>query len=346
MFANRFGTAALAVLVLVAAVGPAAAAGGQASTSFTTTVEVTETATIITVQEGGSAASNAEVSISSVSGGEFLAEGTYSADADGTIRLPAPARTMTVELVVGNGDVQTATTMQLQVPDTGSWKRTVSLDAGATAETSADELDRSESNDSADSSNRTDDTAQMEARSDNSADVESANGSAGVVGDISVGDAVRSSSAAAVETGGMAWTQIRSATQLLGQSELLFDVDAEASQPDSAGNDVDASGEYEADQTGASGAATGAASASGVQNGSISGDGEAVASANDSSVPVETDGSVDAGGAAGQVVESESHGSVTADATGTQSSAAAEILGSVPGVVEFEGLLQGSASAE
>lgn len=322
MFANQLGTAAIAVLVLVAAVGPAAAAGGQASNSVAVTVQVTDTATVLTVQEDGAAAAGATVSIEPAAGDQFAAAGTYTVDADGTVRLPAPVESTTVEIGVENGDMQASSTVDLQVPDSGTWEQTVSFDGDATADSSEGQtVDSNYSADAGESSA----SGEAEASS-TSGEAEGSNTSGEVEGSSYSAEAQWSSNTneaqgsadgsleaqqAAADGGASAWAETRSASKLLGQFSYLFGASFDAASTgglDATSNDVSASDNF-------------------------------------SSVSGGTDGSIAADGPENSTVEADQSGSSAASATSSETDVAADVLGNVVDVVAIDGQLQAAASS-
>lgn len=327
MVARKFRTAAVAVLVLVAAVGPALAAGGQASSSITATVEVTDTETVITVLQDGSTAAGAQVSISSVAGGQYAASGTYTADADGTVRLPAPVESTQVELGVEHDAVGGATTVDLTVPESGAVRQTVAFDIGAS------------------------DSPSVQAHGGADVSGQSTDAVAGST-DVSAGDTgVSASSQGNVGD----WAEVRSEAKLLGQFGYLGQVGFDIPSSDVPHADVAASGESAVEQSGSSVAGNGGASASGVAAGSAVADGSASAAVegasavapgdNSSTLTGEMDSSVGAEGAVSSV-GGESSGSLSADAESTDSGTAVGIAGSIVGLEQVDGRTELAASSE
>jgi|GEM_PF-3313855 len=150
MFANRsLLTIAVAAAVLLAGTVPAAAqTSGTASQTFTATVEVTEDATIVTVEENGSAAADVDVHVDSVGDASYSGDGTHTTDANGQVVLAHPDAETTVELAVESDDVRANGTVLLHPDPAVEGETTVTLSATSAGEVTSDAGDETEINES------------------------------------------------------------------------------------------------------------------------------------------------------------------------------------------------------
>ena len=143
MFGSKPLTAALAVLLLCASVVPAtAAAGGEAegsaAASATVHVEVTENATILTVESEGEAVSIADIAVGSVDNTSYEGSGEHETGADGEVRLPAPDGEATVRVELDSESVDGEAVVTLTASEQGDYETTVRIEGQAEAGVLAD----------------------------------------------------------------------------------------------------------------------------------------------------------------------------------------------------------------
>jgi hypothetical protein len=141
MFGSKRLAAGLAALLLITSVVPATAiaADGSAEGSAETDAEavvhvhVTQNATIMTVESDGEAASDATVTVEDAGKASYEGNGSYEANADGEVRLPAPESETTVHVSVESENVEGEGVVTLPAPDSGEYEATVELESSAEA---------------------------------------------------------------------------------------------------------------------------------------------------------------------------------------------------------------------
>jgi hypothetical protein len=110
---------AYAVLVALALVGAAATGATAATDGLAVTVEQTDAGdATVTVTSNDTAVANATVNVTVGENVSYAGVGTYATDANGTVGLPAPNRTVNVTVVAAHENETASTTAELVAANT------------------------------------------------------------------------------------------------------------------------------------------------------------------------------------------------------------------------------------